>query len=99
MNKKLHRERNFSFPMYYVYNSPVSIFIPTRLSICLAIGLILRELYIYSVSSGMDYGVVLSFAGALEDRELDVKSHADCWDLFSHCRFNGLCVCKGKHFK
>lgn len=38
----------------------------------------------------MNYGVILSFAGALEDSELGVKSHADCWDLFSLYRFMDL---------
>lgn len=46
----------------------------------------------------MNYGVILSFAGALEDRELDMKSHADCWDLFSRCRFNGLASAKVRIF-
>lgn len=56
---------------------------PTRLSVCLVIGLIYRELYVRSVSSGMNYGVVSDFAGALEDSELALIFHAVCWDFIS----------------
>jgi len=46
----------------------------------------------------MDYGVNLSFAGALEDSELYVKFHADCWDNVLSLLFQWVCACKGTHF-
>jgi hypothetical protein len=46
----------------------------------------------------MNYGVILTFAGALEDSELSVKFHADCWDFILSLPFQWACVCKGTHF-
>ena len=56
--------------------------------------LIYRELYVCSVSSGMEYGDVLIFAGVLKDSKLGLKSHAICWDYSPSLLFQSACDCK-----